>query len=639
MDLTDNPNTTAVDARRGSIYIRPTLNDPQLFIKQDDGSTTNWSKINKLDPQTLAFINADETDIASVSTGNNAVFDGGGTFQGTLSKSTTAADLISGANVFKWVGNATAGNNTNDYAAHSVIDIPQGSRGKYLVFLVKAKWDGGTDNMSFRVKDTTNANILSPVGTENLGAVTPADNEAAFYSFMYFVPSDCEQVECGFQCTNGESSRTLIWDDIIFTEDAFKAFELSSSQTYTANIANNGATASIIRQEPTFITTVNRTAVGRVTINFPAGLFVNPPVVVASGIDAAAIDHQVNVHSVTNTSCNVIFESSNLGTDFDADFGLIAVSQDPSQSSGVVVRAASFAPSMIRTGPASGHGAVNTHIRRFPTNVEAIGTAIEKVDDVNNGTYFEVKENGVYHMAYVDGATGNNIGFGITQDTTEFTTNIYDLVDKTTVLAMCRPQNASVNPYDTASATKYLTTGTRIYCHTDTFPNQDTHASFTITKIGTSQVVGVPAARVAYLKDVKPSGTVGGTFTSGSYQTRVLNTLEGDSEFVTLASNQFTLPKGEYILEAVCPGFLVSNHKARLQNITDALTVSLGSYAQTSAACLNHSFIYAKFQVLDQKTFEIQHRCSTTRASDGFGSAASFGDDEIFTQVKITKVG
>src|SRR5690606_21247003 len=55
--------------------------------------------------------------------------------------------------------------------------------------------------------------------------------------------------------------------------------------------------------------------------------------------------------------------------------------------------------------------------------------------------------------------------------------------------------------------------------------------------------------RVAYLKDVKPSGTAGGTFTSGSWQTRDLNTIEGDSSFVSLASNQFTLQPGTYHIE------------------------------------------------------------------------------------------
>ena len=37
-------------------------------------------------------------------------------------------------------------------------------------------------------------------------------------------------------------------------------------------------------------------------------------------------------------------------------------------------------------------------------------------------------------------------------------------------------------------------------------------------------------------------------------------------------------------------------------------------------------------------TFEVQHRCSVDRTIIGFGVAASFGDSEVYTQVKIEKV-
>ena len=65
---------------------------------------------------------------------------------------------------------------------------------------------------------------------------------------------------------------------------------------------------------------------------------------------------------------------------------------------------------------------------------------------------------------------------------------------------------------------------------------------FTISKIGVGDLLGVPKPIVGYVKDVKSSGTAGGTFTTGAWQTRDLNTEEGDfSKFGTLSSNQFTL--------------------------------------------------------------------------------------------------
>jgi C1q domain len=151
----------------------------------------------------------------------------------------------------------------------------------------------------------------------------------------------------------------------------------------------------------------------------------------------------------------------------------------------------------------------------------------------------------------------------------------------------------------------------------------------------------VYSTRVAYLKDVKSSGTTGGGFTSGSYQTRVLNTTEGDSSFVSLSANQFTLQPGTYQIEASVPAYFVNFHKAKLRNITDSTDAIIGSseYTENSAGAGNtRSFISGTISISSAKTFEIQHRCGTTNASNGFGVASTFGDNEVYTQVKIEKV-
>ena len=74
---------------------------------------------------------------------------------------------------------------------------------------------------------------------------------------------------------------------------------------------------------------------------------------------------------------------------------------------------------------------------------------------------------------------------------------------------------------------------------------------FTLFKIGSEAQPYAP--RIAYLKDVKAANTAGGTFTSGAFQTRTLNTVEGDASIVSLAANQFTLQAGTYHIEGVAP--------------------------------------------------------------------------------------
>ena len=165
-------------------------------------------------------------------------------------------------------------------------------------------------------------------------------------------------------------------------------------------------------------------------------------------------------------------------------------------------------------------------------------------------------------------------------------------------------------------------------------------------------LTGVPLLqpRIATLSDVKASGTAGGTATSGSYQTRTLNTLSDPSGIVTsLASNQFVLPAGEYYIEAEAPAAavgqqVIGKHKAKLRNITDGVDSIIGTATAaqgnpTSSVIISStSNIKGNLVISSSKTFEVQHRVETTRAGDGFGTPSSFGDNEVYTIVKITKV-
>ncbi len=137
----------------------------------------------------------------------------------------------------------------------------------------------------------------------------------------------------------------------------------------------------------------------------------------------------------------------------------------------------------------------------------------------------------------------------------------------------------------------------------------------------------------AYLvvRDEKTQGTDGGTFTSGAWQTRELNTEATDiGDIGSLASNQITLEKGTYVCTITCPASQVGRHQARLQNITDSETTLLGMSAKEAAGEVSVSVIQGIFTILSAKTFEVQHRCETTRATDGFGIAGNFAT-EIYT--------
>lgn len=153
-------------------------------------------------------------------------------------------------------------------------------------------------------------------------------------------------------------------------------------------------------------------------------------------------------------------------------------------------------------------------------------------------------------------------------------------------------------------------------------------------------LAAVPTQKVAYLKDVKTSGTDGGTFTSGAWQTRDLNTVEGDSHIVTLSANQFTLGPGEYQFNGSAPNFAGDEHKAKIRNITDGADSIIGSSELNPSAggTVTNSTIKGRINLSKSTTFEVQHRCVSSTATDGFGVASGLGVDEVYTQLEITKL-
>jgi hypothetical protein len=144
---------------------------------------------------------------------------------------------------------------------------------------------------------------------------------------------------------------------------------------------------------------------------------------------------------------------------------------------------------------------------------------------------------------------------------------------------------------------------------------------------------------IAYLRDEKASGVAGGTCTLGGWVPRALNTLGGDTNFITLANNRFVLQPGKYFIEVEAPAYAVSQHQAKLKVIETNADVLVGSssVSAANAPSLTYSKISGEIIVSVASTFEVQHRCAVTRSNDGFGAAGSFGLAEIYTQIKIIK--
>jgi hypothetical protein len=146
---------------------------------------------------------------------------------------------------------------------------------------------------------------------------------------------------------------------------------------------------------------------------------------------------------------------------------------------------------------------------------------------------------------------------------------------------------------------------------------------------------------IAIFNETQSSGTDGGGFTSGSYVKRTLNTtVVNNITGCSIATSVITLPAGTFQVYAHAPAYAVDMHKIRLQNTSDATTINIGSNANANNtyAGASYSVINASFTLAASKNIEVQHRCVTTKGTNGFGIACSFGDSEIYSQIVIRRI-
>lgn len=142
---------------------------------------------------------------------------------------------------------------------------------------------------------------------------------------------------------------------------------------------------------------------------------------------------------------------------------------------------------------------------------------------------------------------------------------------------------------------------------------------------------------VAVLTDSKSSGTAGGTFTSGSWQNRDLNTVAGFNVdfWITLSANTFTLDNGIYYLTGTAAANNVGNNQLRIYNNTTS-TVEFYGENSTSGTITRSAPISGFLNVTAGPcNYSLQHQCSSTQAVDGYGAANSFGGPEIYTTLHI----
>jgi len=149
------------------------------------------------------------------------------------------------------------------------------------------------------------------------------------------------------------------------------------------------------------------------------------------------------------------------------------------------------------------------------------------------------------------------------------------------------------------------------------------------------------ANNLLHIQDQKSSGIQAGTSVVGQ-QTRVLNTVLANTiSGASLATNIITLPAGDYYIEASSPVYKSNSSKIRLRNITDATTEIVGTSEWTGSgdSVQANSFLHGKITITSTKTFDIQHYITFAGATNGLGVGNGSGDVEVYSEIRIWKVG
>jgi hypothetical protein len=159
----------------------------------------------------------------------------------------------------------------------------------------------------------------------------------------------------------------------------------------------------------------------------------------------------------------------------------------------------------------------------------------------------------------------------------------------------------------------------------------------------TAVTQGVPARPLLHVREEQASGTAGGTFTAGAWRTRVLNAVVFNAIVgASLASNQITLPAGDFEVLAFAPARSVDHHHARLYDATGAAVLVNGASGVVSSSESTQVVapVVGRFSLAVPSLVELQHICLTTKATDGLGTArADFATVEVFSEIKLWKVG
>ena len=591
----------------------------------------------------FAIEDFETTSATSLTSGNDADYLGGGSRVGVLSDETSSP--LSKDQSVKYT---QATGSLNDYVQLISVPLDDKQKGRYAKASLVATYDGDDDDIKLIIVDNTGTRLDGLIwDIQNSTLVQPYEN-------VFYIPENATSLSLGVQVNVENDGAILIIDDIEFslnthtqkgitTSEQIHIVQLANAMTDrdsevefnlgTATITGSATGFTVADDAPNTRTTITVNREGLYTISFTGN-------VQASRSNAIAVNGVILTHGGGDSAHTqyggyaslrrklIVGDVITFGpTSLAGAFGGALTSEAVQVHLNIV---GEYLEDHVITSARSSE----TVEKILPVNVTTTGdvTALQFDNLIIGQKYFlsgyiEVGGTSADYIKAYSGSSASGTLYG-------------------NVLGTSNPQGSPPALFFTAvSSNLYI----RFETVSGTLRGNGTKNSngtyLQLTNVTAQFLAAIPKRKIAILEDIKAAGVAGGTSTANTIHTRTLNTVRGDTEIASLSTNQFTLQKGVYTLNASAPAYTANRHQLFLYNITDSSYVEgFDSPSQISGAAgvQTDATLKGKLTLLNAKTFEIRHWFQSGKATDGLGVEMSMGVNpttrEVYTRVVIEKL-
>jgi len=600
-----------------------------------------------------------ETTVAADwSTGNSATFlTVGGGLVGTLSDETTSP--IAGASSLKYVSAAVS---INDWFASPTYDLDLKQRGNDIGinFYFTLPTDATYEVVFWDVTNSAKLNSALDIVEQSGGRTR--------YSASVFIPDTCTQYKYGFHSIveNG-AGHTLTVDDFEFSTNPFvykNLVEMTDWESYTPTLTSFGTPTNMQAfykrvgdaLKATVFFTAGTTTATIARISLPAGLVID-----SSKVPDDRKSSSGSYHVTTTTAVDIASSVNNNGVlfiDTTTSTTDIFWSNDANTNASGVVFNRDNANSFCGTGssvslefevPIEGWSSSSEHVVT-PAKSGNHYYRIEQAQTSLTNTANEIEYN-LGTATIVDNFVGSALieaqdDSGNTR--TKFTAlkactvhvAVYGAVSSSTLSVL--KNGTTVQPGDKIGANDEVFNSVPVFLEKDDYITVGTPGGalsgnatlFTTTLMAYSRestfLAAVPVQKVAYINTDATDFVNDDTGATTSYKTVNLNSVDGDSSFVSISSDQFTLPAGKY--DYTIP--IGCNNGAEwidllVYDITSASNYeehTQVAYGASGVVSMAMTPVHGTIEITSARTFEFRTKSDVSSGSEFHG------------RIKITKL-